>query len=151
MILRFIRSTLATALTWGAAWFGFGVLFRIFLPLERGLGIPTFEMLLWSGLEWVLPGAISGFFFSLLLGTEPSQPLEELSPKRVALWGAIGAALPFVLVLSGQVLSGDAVHWFHLELIAEWSVVGAACAAGSLALARRSTAPGQPAHEGPVV
>jgi hypothetical protein len=85
-----------------------------------------------------LGNAVSGFlagasFAGILSVAERNHSLEELSLKRVGLWGAIGASVLTLLPLAYGVPIG-----YLLAPILINGGVGAGMAAGSVALARRA-------------
>ena len=139
-LLKRLRGVLGTMTTWALAWAVFGVLFRIVLPPEGGLGFPTLEMLLWSALAWPIPGAISGLFFALLVASDSEDEFSELRTERFITLGALGAGLLAVIGIAMRIASGGTLAWFDLAMLAEWTVAGGLCAAGSLAMARRPSA-----------
>jgi hypothetical protein len=89
---------------------------------------------------WTLWGALSGAIFAVVLAiAERSHTLAELSFARVAVWGAIGSlALPAGLTIADLVRTAFPSEWrFVLIALAIAAALGAGCAAGTLALARR--------------
>jgi hypothetical protein len=139
-LLRRVRGVLGTMTTWAAAWSVFGALFRMVLPLEGGLGLPTVEMVLWSGLSWAVPGAISGLFFALLVASDGEDRFTELRRSRFIALGALGAGLLATFGIAARLVSGGTLAWFDVVMLAEWTLLGGVCAAGSLAIARRPSA-----------
>jgi len=125
---RRVRGALGMGLAWGVAWLGAGlVLLAIVGPDAADVPFP---------LGFGALGFLAGVTFSGVLGlVEGRRTFDQMSLPRFAGWGAAGGALfaaIFVLAagLGGQVLVG---------LGAVFGLAGAACAAGSLALARRAT------------
>jgi hypothetical protein len=97
--LRRLRGALGTALTWAAAWFGAGFLF---ITLNHVLGLIPFrvytELFLSNALRYAtqmaLVGFVTGGTFSLYVAsTFRRERLEDLSPGRFALGGALVAVL----------------------------------------------------------
>ena len=129
-ILRRLRGAVFVGVTWSVLWIAIGlVLFGVITIVDPGQVEPG------EGLRTVLPilgtvGFLSGLGFSALLSIiERHRPLEKLSIARVALWGALGSgAIPLLMSGSGGV-------W------PETAVLGAVCAAATLAIARKSRAP----------
>jgi len=135
--LRKLRGIIGTGLTWALGW---GVLFG---GLWVALGSP-----LGAVLEAVAGGAFLGAFaggsFAVILSiAERRRTLEELSLRRVALWGGIGG-MALILVLSPLALirlldAGlpiSAMLQFVIPLGIS-GVLGAGFATGSVALAKR--------------
>ena len=130
--LRKLRGVVSIGLTWGSLW---GVLMALV-----GVGIGIFdpdsidpgESVLVVGALMGLVGFVSGVLFGLLLAfAERRKTLRDLSLARVALWGALAAAVP-------PLLTGAAASMAFILC-----PLGAAFAAGSIALARR----GEPRDE----
>lgn len=124
--LRRIRGAIGMGFTWGVVWSAAGTVLRWALGINTDLPFP----LLVGGL-----GFIAGLTFSaVLVLTEGRRAFDQLSLPRFAGWGALG----------GLVLSAFFVRGAHLglgEVLAistTFAVACAACASGSLALARRS-------------
>lgn len=117
-LLRRIRGAIGMALTWGAAWAVPGLV----------AGVP----------EWILVGMVSGAGFSIVLGLgESGSRFEELSAKRLAGWGALGAVLSAVLATPMfLVLSSGALEVGPFLIVV--GLMGAASAAGTLAIARHA-------------
>ena len=114
--LRRLRGALGMAVTWGIAWAVPALL----------VGVPA----------WILAGMIAGAGFSVALGIAESRSgLDQLTPKRVAIWGAVGTvgaslvAMPLFLMISGGALK-------VLPFLGVVGVLGAGSAAGTLAIAR---------------
>lgn len=144
-LLRRLRGIIKTGLTWAVGWgAGLGLL-QIVVSL--GAGYPL--TLLGSIVGGAMSGFIAGASFATILSiTERHRTLEELSLKRVALWGSLGGAGLFLLVVprmlgAGMPLGMLMSAYFGPTLIA--GLLGAGSAAGSVALARRE---GDPLIEG---
>lgn len=92
---------------------------------------------------WTLWGALSGAIFAVVLAiAERRHTLAELSLARVAAWGAIGSlALPGAFTIADvmQTTFPYAQWRFVLIVLGIAAALGAGCAAGTLALARRAT------------
>lgn len=130
--LRRIRGAVGMGLTWALVWAPVAVLIGLAVDPDGSMD----EM-------WVAIGAIPGFlggivFSAVLAIAERRRRLDQLSLPRFAAWGAVAGllvgSLPFVI--------GDPTDEVPLWLLAG-TVIGtitllsAASAAGSLALARR--------------
>lgn len=130
-------------LTWAAAWAVGGVLIGVssvvlpFLPWDAFFAI--FDAPLPA---LAVPGFFGGAIFSLVLGIAARRRrFDDLSLARFGLWGAIGGllllAVPTTLIAlaSGSLVQvGTAVA----VLSAPFALLGAASAAGTLAIARRA-------------
>lgn len=121
--IRKIKGAIGMGLTWGFAWLGAGlVLLLIVGPDAADVPFP---------LGFGALGFLAGLTFSGVLGVvEGRRRFDQMSMPRFALWGGIGG---FLFALGFTALVG-------IDLIAVlgpvFSLAGAACAAGSLALAR---------------
>lgn len=126
-ILQRIRGVVGTGLTWAAAWVGLGA----GIGALAGLDLQFI-------LQIALGNSVSGFlagsaFAGILSVAERNHSLEELSLKRVAIWGALGASALTLLPLAYGVPVG-----YLLAPILINGTIGAGMAAGSVAMARRA-------------
>jgi len=128
--MRRIRGAFGMGLTWALAWFAAGMaLLLVIGPDAADVPFP---------LGFGLLGFFAGATFSGVLGlVDGRRRFDQLSIPRFAGWGAVGGLLfsgIFVLVagLGGNVL---------LVLAPVFALSSAACAAGSLALARKAEEP----------
>jgi len=124
--LHRIRGAIGMGFTWAAAWSAVGFVPRWVLGMEGDLPFP----LLFAGL-----GFIAGVTFSGLLAlTQGRRRFDELSLPRFAAWGALGGVL-----LGALFVRGASLGWGEILAISTmFAAASAACAAGSLALARRA-------------
>ena len=125
---RRIRAAILMGLTWGAAWFGAGVL------LAR---VPGFS----SDLPFALLFAPLGFgcgvlFSGILVATEGRRRFDRMSLSRFAGWGAASGLLLSGIFVVGAALRGADLWGEFLVFGPALATARAACAAGSLALAR---------------
>jgi hypothetical protein len=113
-------------LVWGAAWSAVGFTPRWVLGLESDLPFP----LLFGGL-----GFIAGVTFSgLLVLAEGRRRFDRMSLSRFAGWGAVGG-----LLLSALFVRGASLGWGEVLAISKtFALASAACASGSLVVARRA-------------
>lgn len=127
---RRIRAAIGMGLTWGAAWFGAGIL------LAR---VPGFHSDLPFALLFAPLGLVTGImFFGILVVIEGRRRFDRMSVSRFAGRGAVSGLLLSGVFVVGAALRGAAV-WGEFLLFGPPLVVsGAVCAAGSLALARRA-------------
>jgi hypothetical protein len=127
---RRIRAAIVMGLVWGAAWSGAGML------LAR---VPGFYSDLPFALIFAPLGVATGIIFSAILsGIEGTRGVERTSLLRFAVWGAAsGFLLTGIFVVAAALRGGS--WWGELLLFGPpLTVAGAACAAGSLAVARRA-------------
>jgi hypothetical protein len=125
-LLRRVRGAIGMGLTWGAAWSALGFVPRWIFGIGSDLPFP----LLLGGL-----GFIAGVTFSgLLVLIDRRRRFDQLSLPRVAAWGAAGG-----LLLSALFVRGTSLGWGEVVAISTtFAVACAACASGSLAVARRA-------------
>jgi hypothetical protein len=124
--LRRIRGAIGMGFTWAAAWFAVGFVPRWIFGVNSDLPFP----LLFGGL-----GFIAGVTFSgLLLLTEGRRRFDQMSLPRFAGSGGVAG-----LVLSALFVRGTSLGWGEvLAINTTFALACAACASGSLAVARRA-------------
>ena len=124
--LRRIRGAIGMGFTWAAVWFPAGFVPRWVLGVNTDLPLP----LLFGAL-----GFIAGVTFSgLLVLTEGRRRFDQMSLPRFAGWGAAGG-----LLLSSLFVRGVSLGWSEvLGIHTTFGLASAACASGSLAVARRA-------------
>lgn len=125
--IRRIRGALGLGLTWGLAWFGAGMaLLLVIGPDAADVPFP---------LGFGLLGFLAGMTFSGVLGlVEGRRSFDQMSLPRFAGWGAVGG-----VVFSGVFVAVAGLGGAALAVLAPvFAVASAACASGSLALARKA-------------
>jgi len=124
--LRRLRGIIGTGLTWAAGFVGISV---VQFPLFTLFGVPwaAFPKL---ATQWAILGfATGGVFAGILSLTERRRTLEDLSLRRIALWGAVGG----LVITSGLgFFAGIPPWWFFVEI----SLLSAGFSSGSVAIAR---------------
>jgi len=126
-ILRKIRGMIGTGLTWAAAWIGLGAVLGALAGFPMG---SLFRLALSNSVG----GFIAGASFALILSVaERRRTLEDLSLRRVALWGAIGG-----LVVTSIPLAFGAPLAFLMGPLVINGGIGAALASGSVVMAKRA-------------
>lgn len=129
--VRRVRGAIGMGLTWALAWFAAGIgLLLIVGPDAADVPFP---------IGFGAIGFLVGVTFSAVLRVgEGRRSFEQMSLPRFAAWGAVGGLVASALFVGAVALSGDSsIH--ILELGPVFALAGAACAAGSLALARWAT------------
>ena len=125
--IRRLRGAVGIGIAWGLAWLAAGLVLLAIV----GVGAADVPFPLFFGLL----GFIAGVIFSGILGlAERHRRFDQMSMPRFAGWGAVGG-----LVLSGVmaiVVGAESL----LVLGPIFALSGAACASGSLALARKGIA-----------
>ena len=131
--LRRIRGAITLGLTWAVAWAVVAVLVGMIVDPDGSMD----EM--WPAIG-AYPGFLSGVVFSVVLGiAERRRRFAELSLRRFAAWGAVaGLVLGVVPFMLGESTSQLPLWKLAAVFIGSTTLLGAASAAGSLALARRS-------------
>jgi hypothetical protein len=125
--LRRIRGAIGMGFTWAAAWFAAGFVPRLFGFNDDA----PFPLVFVFGVLGFLAGVT---FSGLLVLTEGRRRFDQMSLPRFAGWGALGG-----LLLSALFVSGASLGWGELLAIpTTFALACAACAAGSLAVARRA-------------
>ena len=129
--LRRIRGAIGVGLTWAAVWTGVGVTVGVVMAV---LGLDPASAIVDAAAAGVILGFAAGATFSMVLAiTEGRRRFDEMSLPRFAFWGALGA-----LLLSGLFTATFTVRAAGFVLYGILPLLGAGCAAGSLALARRA-------------
>ena len=127
---RRIRAAIGTSLTWGAAWFGAGIL----LARVPGLYSDVPFALLFAPL-----GFATGVIFSgILVVIEGRRRFDRMSLSRFAVWGAVSGLLLSAIFVVAAALRGETLGGEVLVLGPVLAMASAVCAAGSLAVARRA-------------
>jgi hypothetical protein len=110
------------------------------MGLRLGFGFGGFDGFAVAALSGVIYGFVAGSSFAVILSiTERRHSLNQLSLKRVALWGGIGGAALVLLAaprLIGAGLPLDVLVTAYLIPLGLTGLLGAGFAAGSVALAR---------------
>lgn len=126
--LRRLRGAVGMGFAWGAAWSVAGIVLAILTRFRADAPFPLiFGML----------GFLAGFIFSgFLAWTERRRRFDQMSLPRFAAWGAAGGLLLAAAFARAASLGmGDA-----LVIVPTFALASAACASGTLAMARRAVA-----------
>lgn len=137
---RRVRAAIGMGFTWGAVWFGAGIL------LAR---VPGFFSDVPFAILFAPLGFVSGIVFSgILVAVEGRRRFERMSIPRFAGWGAASGLLLSGTLVGGAALRGESFGSEALVFALTLATASAACAAGSLALARRADRPELPGPDG---
>lgn len=133
---RRIRGALGMGLTWGAAWFGAGMLMMLgFLVTtgSTGADVPY-------PLGFGMLGFLAGTTFSGVLGLVAGRRrFNEISLPKFTGLGALGGLLLSTLFVITVTLVDDPGFMSNLLVLAPvFSAAGAACSGAALTLARRA-------------
>lgn len=140
-----VRGVLGTALTWSVVWLPVGVVMAL-IALNAGGNViclycpPFWDWFPLFVLSWTMWGAVSGGVFAIVLMiAERRRCMAELSFTRTALWGAVGSlSLPAALMVRDAIHSGVLIEGRLVLLpVVLIAGLGAACAAGTLRIARQ--------------
>ena len=132
-LLRRVRAALVLGVTWAITWGGVGGLIMEGIFDRHGRILDMWPQTL------AIPGFLGGVIFSIVLwATEGRRRFEELSVGRAAAWGALAG-----LVLCGLAISvlGFSTLTRAALIVAPVTLLTAASAAGSIALARKAKRP----------
>lgn len=131
--LRRIRGAVGMGLTWALVWAPVAVLIGLFVDPDGSMD----EM--WPAIG-AYPGFLGGVVFSIVLAIAARRRrLEDLSLPRVAAWGAAAGLLVGVLPFTiGESTTERPLWLLATVVIGTITLLSAASAAGSLALARRA-------------
>ena len=126
-LLERARGVLGTALTWAAAWVGLGIGIGALVGFSLRYIVPL-------ALNNAVGGFIAGASFAVILSiAERHKSLEDLSLRRVAMWGAVGGLLLSCIPLA----FGVPLAYLLGPLVINMGI-GAGMASGSVALAKRA-------------
>lgn len=129
--LRRIRGAIGTGLTWAVGWAPVGALVGSVAAL---LGGASWAGVVGAALVYATSGFVVGVAFSGLLGlVEGRRRFDQMSLGRFATWGALGG----LLISPYTVFDGMAVSVTTVIGVGVVTLLSAASAAASLALARR--------------
>jgi hypothetical protein len=133
--LKRIRAAVTMGLLWAVPWAIAALLISFVVDPDGSMD----EM--WP-LIGAYPGFVGGVLFSIVLAiAERRRNLNELSVRRFGAWGAVTGLAVGVLPFLLGTPSGDVdVARLATVVIGSFTVMSAASAAGSLALARRGEA-----------
>ncbi|MBV9772364.1 MAG: hypothetical protein JO040_00345 [Gemmatimonadetes bacterium] len=147
--LRRLRGIASTSLLWAVAWGlvgapAYGVLevyrnFQYGLPFSSDALLPHMVI---GAVFLALYGFLSGGAFSTVLAlVERRSKPEDLSMRRVTAWGALGGVGILLLNAVLMLLFEGSLPGDMIPVLVIMGTLGAGCAAGSLALARRAPDP----------
>lgn len=141
-VLRRVRAVAVTALMWSVGWAVTGAILRLVWPFEVGGRAATLWVMLGSGLDWMLPGAISGTVYAIIVMAAAPRRIEEMSVARMTILGALGGGVLPVILTAAWSLSSSPLTSFGWSIIPRYALAGAVCGAVSLLLARRGPSDG---------
>ncbi len=122
-LLRRVRGFIGMGLTWSAGFIAFMTGYALILGQFAGF---VSMLPLFGSIGFLMGGTFGGF----LALTERSKRLEDLSLRRVALWGGLGGA---IAITAASLMLGAFPPWGFFTVL---TGVSAAFAAGQVAIAR---------------
>jgi hypothetical protein len=144
--LRTIRGVLGMGVTWAIGWGAAGALFgAVFYPTTMDLPLGPAEAAYRAAMSFGSLGFIAGGLFSVGVRiADGRRRFDQLAIPRFAAWGAVGGCMlgGLLILLLGRLPPSEFLPGEFLT-IASWTtmvstLLGAASAAGTLAIARRS-------------
>lgn len=139
--LRRLRGVIGTGLTWALGWGAVSTVLQLGASVFLGSSLGSLLAVAVSG---TIQGFIAGSSFAVILSiAERRRTLDQLSLKRVALWGGLGAIGLFLLLVPRLIAAGLPLEWLvisYLFPLGLTGLLGAGFASGSVALARRGDA-----------
>ena len=132
-IFRRLRGIIGTGLTWAVGWVGANALLGI------ATGVPLAFFLPLSMTAFAQGFVAGGAFATILSIAERRHTLDELSLKRVALWGGIGGMIIVLPAIPYMLSFGLPLSRIFVPVVID-GLIGAGFASGSVALARQGDA-----------
>lgn len=138
--LKKIRGAISLTVLWSVAWMALGSILVVVFPSEHHpLSV---RMTIGTMTYWGLWGAFAGLVYASCLALEQARTFREISHRRGLLWGALsGLVVPLGLTLGSLVISDRGLGLYHVVLLLRFTLAGAVCGIGTLAIARRADAP----------
>jgi hypothetical protein len=136
-MIRRLRGILSLAMLWAVVWLLAGLVIEVGLRWNAGLlryGIHFQDLSGWTGL-----GAFSGAVFAALIALfERRRTFDELSVKRLAIWGALaGAVLPVAASIAlGFAKTDVSSAGLVAVLFVIMALLGGACGWSTIRLAK---------------
>jgi hypothetical protein len=140
-LIRRLRGLLGTAAAWALAWAPVPFIIHAFTGLLSGTSA---RLIIGAVLGSAFSGAVAGLVFGgVLMLAERHNALGRIPGWRFALWGAAGSLTVPLLGIGAAIIQGRAplllpVLVGFLPYLGINALLGAACARGTLALARRA-------------
>jgi hypothetical protein len=138
--IRRIRGAFGMGVAWAIGWGFAGGLIE--LASNLGIHLPWFSLIDMWPQTLAIPGFLGGVIFSVVLRIAAGRKrFDELSVRRFGVWGAVAGAVVGGLLLSTGLLSGvfASVLVRATVILAPFTLLSAASASGTLALARKAT------------
>lgn len=143
--MKRIRGAVGMGLTWAVLWSAIGALVAV-LPWTMPAGFPIrLEWIVGFAAQFAVLGFFGGAAFSVVLGVvEGRRRFDQMSLSRFAVWGAFGGLMMWAArgTIGWSVMDSlgsvgvQGLNWGFAVSGGIIVLLGAGCAAGSLALAR---------------
>jgi hypothetical protein len=138
-LLQRARGTVVTAAVWAVTWAIVGPILGLLVPGETRWALPTLGEVLRTALSCSVTGAIGGTVFAIFVALDKRRQIDDFSMPHIAARGTIaGALVPVTAIAFRSMLHGHGLVW-ALPLLAQYATMGALCAAGTFAIAKRAT------------
>ena len=142
--LKRIRGAVGLGLTWAVSWSAIGALVAVLPGTLQGFPLAPVWIVGFAA-QFAVLGFVGGATFSVILGViEGRRRFDQMSLPRFAVWGAFGGLMMWAArgtigwsvmdILEGVGVQG--LNWAYAVSGGVIVLLGAGCAAGSLALAR---------------
>jgi hypothetical protein len=136
-VWRRLRGALGTGLAWAVGWSVVGALFGLGTAIAYPGVFGVLESIAKNGAGFAMYGFVGGSLFSVVLGlAEGRKRFDELSLLRFTGWGGAGGGLLGLVVVATDMWAVGSPVSIDVALVGVAGILGAGCAAGSLALAR---------------
>ena len=148
MLSRQFRALGRFAVLWAIPWAVAGALLAMVRWVAAPSGFPLGEALALHTTAFGALGLISGLDVGLILArAERGRQVDQLAPRRVALWGLLGGAAPAVLFAAlGWAFGATAAVWAPLAGLGVVSAVISAGLATSVVTAAKRASLSPPAE-----
>jgi hypothetical protein len=142
--LKRIRGAVGLGLTWAVSWSAIGALVAVLPGTVRGFPLAP-EWIVGFAVQFAVLGFVGGAAFSVVLGViEGRRRFDQMSRPRFAVWGAFGGLIMWAArgTIGWSVMDFlesvgvQGLNWAYALSGGVIVLLGAGCAAGSLALAR---------------
>lgn len=141
--LRRVKSAIGMGLTWAAGWLPVGAVLGAVVGVSVGAPVGAVAVL-WLKTFGVL-GFLGGAIFSVVLRVaERAHRFEDLSLPRFTVWGAVGGLLLGGVCVAGGLLGAGWSSAIGMTILSVATLLGAASAVGTLAIARAGQPPSLP-------
>jgi hypothetical protein len=137
--LRRLRGALGIGVTWALGWAPIGAVLGSVLWFLLDVPVGLLAVIQINAIAFGILGFLGGTIFSTVLGlAEGRRQFDELTLPRFAAWGALGGLLLGGLAVGAGLWGASGVPVVAATVTVAATLLGAASAVGSLALARHA-------------